>query len=114
MKTVKGKYGELAVEAGQLATNSDKMHAVLYRPHGSEHWMALAMHANIYSCEGLALRMLKAWDEPEVRFVRAVEQFDFILRCGGLAIAREMFLRILRGQVEATRPEDGPATEGRS
>ena len=51
--------------------------------------MALAMHANGYSCHELAKRMIHAWADPTPeKQQRALDQFDYILRCGGLGMQR--------------------------
>ena len=98
-----GKYGKLEV----TAVDSLKMGAVRYCPTGADHLsLLLAMHANVYSCEELLRRTLKAWEDPAARLNRAMAQFDFIIRCGGLGIAREAFACVLRGEAaNAARKE---------
>lgn len=56
----------------------------------------LAMHPNGYSCHSLAERILAAWrKERTVAYV--LEQFDYILRCGGLGKSRDTIEYIARG-----------------
>lgn len=56
----------------------------------------LAMHPNGYSCFTLAERMLAAW-EGKKPVTYALEQFDYILACGGLGKKRESIEFITRG-----------------
>lgn len=56
----------------------------------------LAMHPNGYSCSGLAERILAAWrGERTVKY--AMEQFDYILACGGLGMQRASIEYIASG-----------------
>jgi hypothetical protein len=56
----------------------------------------LAMHPNGYSCHGLAERILAAWrGERDVTY--AMEQFDYILACGGMGRQRASLEYIARG-----------------
>lgn len=48
----------------------------------------IAIHNNGYSCHNLAERIIAAW-ENKGSVARAMEQFDYILRCGGLGKSRE-------------------------
>lgn len=42
----------------------------------------IAMHANGHSCDELAKRLIAAWDSGDAK--PAIEQFQYLLRCGGL------------------------------
>lgn len=56
----------------------------------------LATHSNGYSCNVLAERILAAWHgERDVTY--AMEQFDYILACGGLGRQRASIEYIARG-----------------
>jgi hypothetical protein len=67
------------------------------RPALTRGWTLLACHPNGHSCKGLAQRILSAW-EGKGDGARAVDQFDFILRCGGLGRSLETILAVIRGQ----------------
>lgn len=59
----------------------------------------IAIHNNGFSCYSLAKRIVDAWNgvrTPE----HALEQFDYILRCGGLGIARSTVEWIIRNSPE--------------
>jgi hypothetical protein len=53
----------------------------------------IASHHNGYSCHLLAERILKVW-AGERDVVHALEQHQYILRCGGMACSVESFLHI--------------------
>lgn len=56
----------------------------------------LAMHPNGYSCRNLAERIIEVWEGRRAE-AYALEQFDYILRCGGLGPQRgavEYFARM--------------------
>lgn len=59
----------------------------------------IASHPNGYSCHNLAQRILAAWSNPtEAMIDRALEQFDYIMSCGGLGTVRKaMEYRIRHG-----------------
>lgn len=58
--------------------------------------LLLAMHPNGYSCHSLAERILAAWNGTrDVTY--ALEQFDYILACGGLGRQRGSIEHIARG-----------------
>ncbi len=58
--------------------------------------LLLAQHANGYSCNALAERILSAWrGERDVAY--AMEQFDYILACGGKGLPRAAIENIARG-----------------
>ena len=67
------------------------------RPDLVRGWTLLACHPNGHSCKELAQRILSAW-EGKGDSARAVDQFDFILRCGGLGRSLETILAVIRGQ----------------
>lgn len=56
----------------------------------------LAMHPNGYSCHVLAQRILGAWSD-QLSVARAMEQFDYILACGGLGRQRASIEYIASG-----------------
>lgn len=59
----------------------------------------LVMHPNGYTCHGVAERILKAWaGEREIDYV--MRQFDHVLACGGLGIARGSIEHIVKGLPE--------------
>lgn len=58
----------------------------------------IALHNNGFSCRALAERIDAAW-EGKGTANRALEQFDYILACGGLDSARDTIARIVRGEV---------------
>lgn len=56
--------------------------------------LLVASHANGYSCASLAERVLLVWEgkrEP----LHALEQFDYIMACGGAGCARARFEELL-------------------
>lgn len=56
----------------------------------------LAMHPNGYSCHSLAERILAVWDgSRDLKY--ALDQFDYILACGGLGKQRGSIEHIARG-----------------
>lgn len=56
----------------------------------------LAMHPNGYSCHGLAERIIAAWrGDRDVSY--AMEQFDYILKCGGMGKQRDSVEYIASG-----------------
>jgi len=95
-----GKFGRLQVRAIPEADTF----ALFYlanpledRPELIRGWTMLACHPNGHSCKELAVRILAAW-EGKGDGGRAVEQFDFILRCGGLGRSLETVLAVISGQ----------------
>ena len=95
-----GKFGRLQVRA---LPETDTF-GLLYlaneledRPALTRGWTLLACHPNGHSCKDLAQRILAAW-EGKGDGARAVDQFDFILRCGGLGRSLETILAVIRGQ----------------
>jgi hypothetical protein len=89
----KGAYGTLQVRAmPELDTHG------LFLSDG-QHYNAeqlLAMHPNGYSCHALANRILAAWSgDRNVSY--AMEQFDYILTCGGMGRSRASIEYIASG-----------------
>ena len=95
-----GKHGQLQVRALPDAdtfglfylANPNEDRPLLVRG-----WSILACHPNGHSCKELARRILATW-AGKGDGARAVEQFDFILRCGGLGRSLETILAVIRGQ----------------
>ena len=94
-----GKHGRLQVRALPEADTF----ALFYlaneledRPELVRGWTMLATHPNGHSCKELATRILAAWSGSDG--ARAVEQYDYILRCGGLGRSLETILAVIRGQ----------------
>ncbi len=69
-------------------------HGLFYAPRGHT-FRLIAMHPNGYSCDELAKRILDAWEsgKPE----RALQQADYILKCGGLSIDLDAMRRLAQG-----------------
>lgn len=68
----------------------------------------IASHPNGYSCRNLAERMIKAWLTPSEDLIAlALDQFDYILSCGGLGVARGSMEHFIRP--EQAKPEQGAA-----
>ena len=92
-----GKHGQLQVKPLPEADTF----ALFYLANPAEGitrgWTLLATHPNGHSCKELATRILKAW-EGTGDGARAIDQFDFILRCGGLGRSLEIILAVIRGQ----------------
>jgi hypothetical protein len=92
-----GKFGRLQVRALPEADTF----ALFYLANPNEGitrgWTMLATHPNGHSCKELARRILATW-EGKGDGARAVEQYDFILRCGGLGRSLETILAVIRGQ----------------
>jgi len=59
--------------------------------------MLIAMHPNGYSCDELAKRIIAAW-RGETPPERALDQFDFILACGGMGKSRSAIEHIASGE----------------
>lgn len=60
----------------------------------------LAMHPNGYSCFNLAERIIAAWDGKRDA-AYPLEQFDYILACGGVGPSRGTIEYFARGKVHA-------------
>lgn len=74
-------------------------HGVFYaRAHGeyAGHYVLIATHANGYSCDALAKRMLAAWISGDV--VPVTEQAKYILDCGGMTVSLARIEDIARGE----------------
>lgn len=62
-------------------------------------YILIASHPNGYSCDHLAKRILEAWEPQDPRSVgRALEQFDYILSCGGMGKSRTAIEYITKGE----------------
>lgn len=62
----------------------------------AKRYVLIASHPNGYSCDELAKRMIHGWTTGETK--RAMEQFDYILACGGKGIDREAIEDIANGR----------------
>ncbi len=75
-------------------------YALFYRATGAESFRMIASHPNGFSCAELADRMIHAWTMPltESRCARVLQQFDYILDCGGggLCMKRSAFEELVR------------------
>lgn len=94
-----GKFGRLQVRALPEADTFALFYlanALEDRPELIRGWTMLCCHPNGHSCKELATRIRAAWDEHNE--TRAIEQFDYILQCGGLGRSLETVLMIVRGQ----------------
>lgn len=56
----------------------------------------IAIHNNGYSCHNLAKRIIEVWKGDRQK-AYALEQFDYILACGGLGCPRGSLERIVEG-----------------
>lgn len=95
-----GKHGQLQVRALPDADTFGLFYLanpVEDRLELKRGWTLLACHPNGHSCKELANRILAAW-AGKGDGARAVDQFDFILRCGGLGRSLETILHVIRGQ----------------
>lgn len=90
LKSIEGKHGTLQVRA----VESLDTHALFLKRDAGE--SVIAMHPNGYSCHALANRLLAAW-EGTGHYNLAMDQFDYILRCGGLGKSIESMLFIAEG-----------------
>lgn len=61
-------------------------------------YVLIASHPNGFSCDELARRMIQGWATDNMQ--KAMEQFDYILACGGKGIARETIEEIANGRFE--------------
>lgn len=73
-------------------------HGLFYARNSGDYagqFILVAMHPNGYSCDELAKRILAAWEsgKPE----RALQQADYILKCGGLSKDTETMRRLAQG-----------------
>ena len=95
-----GKHGRLQIRAMPEADTFGLFYLANPnedRPALIRGWTLLACHPNGHSCKELSTRILAAW-EGKGDGARAVDQFDFILRCGGLGRSLETILHVIRGQ----------------
>ena len=100
-----GKHGQLQVRTLPDAdtfglfyqpTSMDGETTGVYDPTRPRDWTLLACHPNGHICKNLGERILAAW-EGKGDGARAVDQFDYILRCGGLGRSLETILHVIRG-----------------
>jgi hypothetical protein len=94
-----GKHGQLQVKPLPEADTFALFYlanALEDRPELVRGWTMLCCHPNGHSCKELAARILATWSGSDG--ARAVEQYDFILRCGGLGRSLETILAVIRGQ----------------
>lgn len=82
-REVSHKFGILKV----IPLSEIEIHALMYEDDRKLGFSMLATHANGYSCKELADRILKAW-EGKATAEYALQQFDFILQCGGTGRSR--------------------------
>jgi hypothetical protein len=77
--------------AGQVVPcpEQDTYRAMVVRDGGPP--IEIASHPNGYSCKNLLDRMVKGDD------ARSMEQFDYILACGGTSMDRNKFIELLQG-----------------
>jgi hypothetical protein len=64
-------------------------------------FVLIASHPNGYSCDELAKRMIAAWATGDGHR-RALDQFDYILVCGGLGVERAAIEDLAEGNFEDT------------
>jgi hypothetical protein len=58
----------------------------------------IASHPNGFSCDNLAQRMIDGWSSGDAE--RAMDQFDYILACGGEGLDRDTLDKIAKGLIE--------------
>ena len=95
-----GKHGRLQVRALPDADTFGLFYLanpVEDRPELKRGWTLLACHPNGHSSKELANRILAAWEGTGDE-ARAVDQFNFILECGGLGRSLETILAVIGGQ----------------
>lgn len=77
LKPMEGRHGTFQVRAiAELDTHC------LFYSQGSYN-SVIAMHANGYSCHSLAKRIIEVWEGSKPA-QHAIEQRDYINRCGGM------------------------------
>lgn len=91
-----GKFGTFETRPMLDADSHGLFYARNYGDYAGS-FILIAMHPNGYSCDNLAMRILAAW-EDESAVNRAIEQFDYILVCGGLGQSRESVLALINGE----------------
>jgi len=82
-----GKYGTFETRPLADLDTHGLFYTRLEGPHAGVA-ILIASHPNGYSCNVLAERLLSAWD-GKLSKSRALEQFDYILSCGGIGKARD-------------------------
>ncbi|TDF23826.1 hypothetical protein EZI45_23900 [Delftia tsuruhatensis] len=87
-----GKHGTLTVSpVPKLDT-----YVLEFQAEGSEHRLKIAMHPNGYTCHAVATRILGAW-EGRCGLAHVMKQFDYVLACGGMGLARGSVEFIAKG-----------------
>jgi hypothetical protein len=64
-------------------------------------FVLIASHPNGYSCDELAKRMIAAWAGGDGHR-RALDQFDYILACGGVGVERAVIEDMVEGNFDET------------
>lgn len=70
-------------------------HALMFARNHGKHagsFVMVAIKHNGYSCAALARRIIEGWETGDA--TSAIEQFEYILECGGLGIDRDRFLNL--------------------
>lgn len=88
-----GKHGRLQVRPVPDA-NTFGLFYLSSKPEST--WAVLTCHPNGHSCLELGKRILTAWEGKDS--ARAVAQYSFIERCGGLVRNLETILNVIHGQ----------------
>jgi hypothetical protein len=87
-----GRFGNFQVRAWK----EEETHAVFFCSLNNNDWTMLATHPNGHSCKALAERILQVWKQacpPK----HALDQFHYILACGGTGQAEKYVVRIING-----------------
>lgn len=87
-----GRFGNFQVRAWK----EEEEHALFFCSLNNNDWIMLAMHANGHSCKALAERIIQVWkgaSPPK----HALDQFQYILDCGGLGRGEAAIRRIING-----------------
>jgi hypothetical protein len=68
----------------------------------------IASHPNGYSCDTLAKRTISAWTDGTTD--RVLDQFDYILICGGDGVERDIAEALANGHIDQViQPQPGPS-----
>ena len=75
-------------------------HGLYFQGRGREGFSLLVVHPNSFSCAELADRIIAVWKRKGRAYLlsdvhRALEQYQYILDCGGLAVKRATIEAIL-------------------
>lgn len=95
-KPDEGLHGTFEVRPIEALDTHALMFARKDGPHAGVYG-EVATHPNGYSCKELANRILKVWEgtgSPE----RAMQQFDYILACGGLGRSKASIELLIKGE----------------